>query len=150
MIAAIFVVSVLVALGVSVGVARLAKDVIEAVLNRFMSNQLCVAALKYLRFAIIVVGVSSGSRVRLLDDYLGAPAWNRAALTEQLTPEVCVATVYHTVLDSLMGIAWLFFVIAFIALVALFIIRKAKPEWLQDEKAPAGLPVKNESIPPAP
>ena len=31
------------------------------------------------------VGVTSGTRIRLLEDYIGAPAWNRPELAAELT-----------------------------------------------------------------
>ncbi len=135
MVIAIFLVSVLLALGVSYGVARLARDVIEAVLQRFVSRQISEAFAKYLGFAIVVVGVASGSRVRLLEDFMGAPAYNREGLNAQLTQEVWVAAMYHTIVDSLEGIAWLFVIMALILLAALFIIKKTKPELLADAEA---------------
>ena len=98
MVIAIFLTSVVLAFGVSFGGARLAKDVIEALLRRFISRELSEAITKYLGFAIMVVGVASGSRTRLLEDFVGAPAYNRDALNAQLTPGVWVAAVYHTVL----------------------------------------------------
>ena len=132
MVIAIFLTSVVLAFGVAYGVARLARDVIEALLQRFISQELSEAVTRYLGFAIMVVGVASGSRVRLLEDFIGAPAYNREALNAQLTQEVWVAAMYHTVVESLEGIAWLFILLAIILLAALFIIRKTKPEWLAD------------------
>ena len=135
MVIAIFLTSVVLAFGVAYGVARLARDVIEALLQRFIPQELSEAVTRYLGFAIMVVGVASGSRVRLLEDFIGAPAYNREALNAQLTQEVWVAAMYHTVVESLEGIAWLFILLAIILLAALFIIRKTKPEWLADGNA---------------
>jgi ABC-type xylose transport system permease subunit len=132
MVIAIFLTSVVLAFGVSFGVARLAKDVMEALLRRFISQELSEAVTRYMGFAVMVVGVASGSRVRLLEDFVGAPVYNRDALNAQLTPEVWVAAMYHTVLESLEGVAWLFILVALILLAALFVIRKTKPEWLAD------------------
>jgi hypothetical protein len=75
--------------------------------------------------------VASGSRVRLLEDFMGAPAYNREALNAQLIQEVWVAAMYHTIVDSLEGIAWLFVIVGLILLAALFIINKTKPELLR-------------------
>lgn len=83
----------------------------------------------------MVVGVASGSRVRLLEDFMGAPAYNREGLNAQLTQEVWVAAMYHKIVDSLEGIAWLFVIMALILLAALFIIKKTKPELLADAEA---------------
>lgn len=135
MVIAIFLTSVALAFGVAFGVARVARDVIEALLQRFVSRELSEAITRYLGFAIMVVGVASGSRVRLLEDFVGAPAYSREALSAQLTPEVWIAAMYHTVLESLEGIAWLFILVALILLAALFIIRKTKPELLAEGNA---------------
>jgi hypothetical protein len=40
-----------------------------------------------------------------MEDYVGAPTWNRPDLGAQLTPEVWA--LYHTFIDSLLGIVWL-------------------------------------------
>ena len=137
MVAAIFVASVLVAFGVSFCVARLGRDVIEAVMNRFVSRQLSVAIAKYLGFAIMVVGVSSGSRVRLLEDYNGAPAWNREAVAAQASQEFWVSALYHTIIDSLEGIAWMLIIVALVLLAAHLIMGKAAPQLLQGGHDPA-------------
>ncbi len=122
----------LLALGVSYGVARLASEVIDAVLQRFVSRQVGEAFTKYLGFAIVVVGIASRSRVRLLEDFMGAPAYNRDTLNAQLTQELWVVAMYHTIVDSLEGIAWLFVIVGLILLAALIIINKTKPELLAD------------------
>ena len=121
----------LLALGVSYGVARLASEVIDAVLQRFVSRQVGEAFTKYLGFAIVVVGIASRSRVRLLEDFMGAPAYNRDTLNAQLTQELWVVAMYHTIVDSLEGIAWLFVIVGLILLAALIIAstRRSRNCW---------------------
>ena len=137
---ALFLVSVLLALGVSFGIAWLSKELIAGLLNRFLARGVAAAAVKYLRFAMILVGVSSGARVRLLEDFIGAPAYNKDAMLAALTQEVWVVAMYHTVVDTLLGLAWFFILLAFLIPFTIWIIRRMDmPELLAEREQPKPL-----------
>jgi hypothetical protein len=72
-----------------------------------------------LQFVVLFVGVSSGTRIRLLQDYIDAPPWNRPEMAAQLTQEVWALSIYHTLVDLLQGIVWLLVVFVFLAFAAL-------------------------------
>ncbi|MGB8493834.1 MAG: hypothetical protein WCE53_05485 [Candidatus Acidiferrum sp.] len=139
MVVILFVVSFMLALALSYGVSKLCKDAVEAIANHFLAKNISAGAAKYLQLAIILVGVSSGTRVRLLEDYISAPAWNKPELAAQLTPELWAIALYHTVVDALLGIAWLLVAFALIAMFVVIAIRRSNMTWLlagHDEDRP--------------
>jgi hypothetical protein len=137
MVLGLFVLSFLLALGVSYAVGRVCRDVSEPILGRFFAKNPSILVAKYLQFVVIVVGVSSGTRIRLLEDFVGAPSWNRPDLTAQLTPEVWALALYHTFIDSLLGIAWLLLILGLVCATALIVLRRssnASLRWLLSER----------------
>jgi hypothetical protein len=133
MFALLFVVSFLLALGVAFGVAWISKEPIESILHRFFAVHLSDALSKYLRFAIFIVGVTAGARIRALEEYIAAPAYNKTALNAALTTEFWTLEMYRTIIESLEGILWLLLVSAFLIVVAVAIIRKAELKQLLPE-----------------
>jgi hypothetical protein len=123
---ALFGVSLVLALAVSITVAWLSKDVMESILHRFLADKIGTALSQYLRFAIVVVGISEGARVRALREYISAPALNRPTMLAELTPELWALELYRTVIGTLEGILLLLILFAFLALVGIVLIRKAQ------------------------
>src|SRR5207244_3737906 len=70
---------------------------------------------KYIRFAIVVVGISSGTRVRPLQEYISAADWNKPALQAALTQEFWTLELYRTVMGTLEGVAGLLLLCIFLA-----------------------------------
>lgn len=134
MIVTLFLVTFVLAAGLAAGVAWLSKDPIEVLLHRFLAAHISVALSKYLRFAIVVVGTASGTRVAALEEYIGATSYNKTAMTAALTQETWVLELYRTVVATLEGIVWLLLVVAFFVLLAILIIRKANMKQLQPGK----------------
>lgn len=95
---------------------------IDGILQRTISDPISDAWVKYVKFAIYVVGVSSGVRVWELERYITAPLVKDAQVL-QLTRERWVLEVYRTVIECLQGIAWLLLVFFAVALVAFVIVR---------------------------
>jgi hypothetical protein len=71
-----------------------------------------------------VVGISAGTRVRPLEEYIAAPSYNKAELRAALTQEFWALELYRTFVATLQGIALMFFVVAVVAIIALVIVRK--------------------------
>jgi hypothetical protein len=129
MFVALFVVSFVLALTLSVIAAWISREAIDSILRRFVRDAAVRAGFeKYIRFAIVAVGISAGTRVRALQEYIAAPDWNKAALTAALTQEVWVIETYRTIVGTLEGIAWLLLACIFAALIAPVILRMAKLE----------------------
>src|SRR5258708_37289661 len=109
MFVALFGASFVLGLALSVAVAWVSREAIESVLRRFVADHVVRAAFsKYIGFAIVVVGISTGTRVRVLQEYISATAENKAAMAAALTQEPWVLVMYRTNLRTLEGMALLF------------------------------------------
>jgi len=121
----LLLVTFLVALGVSALTVRLFAPSIDGILKRIITDAISTAWLKYLTFAIYVVGISKGVRVYDLERYVNPERWSPeqggAPLT--LNANRWVLEVYRTIIESLQGIAWLLLVFFVFALVAYVIVR---------------------------
>lgn len=109
----------LIAFAVSTIVVRIFSTPLDNILKRIMQDDISSAWVKYLKFAMYVVGISSGVRIHSIERYITAPDFKDAMIVE-LNAERWVLEVYRTVIGSLQGIAWLllaFFVFALIAFV---------------------------------
>ncbi|HMD97040.1 MAG TPA: hypothetical protein VKM93_06880 [Terriglobia bacterium] len=116
----LLVVTFLVSLVVSSIVVALFSKPVGSILSRVVSDEISQAWLKYLKFAIYVVGISSGVRVWDLEKYI-TPAAGNAGLT--LTRDRWVLEVYRSIITSLQGLAWLLLVFFMFALIAFVIVR---------------------------
>ena len=127
MFVALFSFSFALALALSVAVAWISREAIDSILRRFVEDHVIRAGFeKYISFAIVVVGISAGTRVHALQEYVEAPDRNKAALAAGLTQEVWVMETYRTIVGTLEGVAWLLLLCVFVALIAPVIIRMAK------------------------
>ncbi len=142
MIVALFAVSFVIALGLSVIVAWISREAIDSILGRFVADYVVRAGFeKYIRFAIVVVGISGGTRVRALQEYISAPAWNKTALEAALTQEFWAMELYRTVIGTLEGIVGLLLLCIFLALIAPVVVRMLKtepPKTGADQEKPRG------------
>lgn len=95
---------------------------VATILRRIIADEISQAWVNYLKFAVIVVGISSGVRIWELERYITpAQAGNRGVLA--LTRDRWILEVYRTIIGSLQGIAWLLLVFFVIALVAFVIVK---------------------------
>jgi hypothetical protein len=124
MFVALLVASFVLALVMSATVAWLFAKPIDGILHRFLGDRISATLSKYLRFATVVVGISAGTRVRPLEEYIAAPSYNKADLRAALTQEFWALELYRTFVATLQGIALMFFVVAVVAIIALVIVRK--------------------------
>lgn len=128
--------STLVALGAALLTVRFFDAAILRILHTILGAELASAWQRYLRFAIVVVGVSGGVRPLDLEKYI-AP--NRPGATApELSLERWTLELYRSLIDSLQSIAWmllLFFIGAMIAHVLLRTVarRRSQVATLDDE-----------------
>jgi ABC-type transport system involved in multi-copper enzyme maturation permease subunit len=127
----LLLITFLIALVVSFIVVKLFSPSIEGILKRIIADEISKAWLKYMKFAIFVVGISSGVRIWELEKYI-TPSHLKDATPLELTGERWILEVYRTVIDTLQGLAWLllvFFIFALIAyvIVRIFELKKEKP-----------------------
>jgi hypothetical protein len=99
---------------------------IDRILRRIIDDDIRGGWLKYMRFAILVVGVSSGVRIYELERYITAPRYGENQEVIKLTPERWVLELYRTLIETLQGIAWLLLVFFVVALIAFVIVRIAE------------------------
>ena len=93
---------------------------------------------KYLRLAIVLIGVSSGARIRILEEFIGASVANKIRMTDALTQEFWVVELYRTSVATLEGILWLLLLFSLVVFMAFWIMRKAKSNQQQaSENQPA-------------
>lgn len=116
---AFFLVTLLLALGVSAAVARAFSKPLDSILKRVIPDEISSAWLKYLKFAILVVGVSAGVRIHELEKYIAS----KDVKIADLTPERWILEFYRTIIETLQGIAWMLFVFFVLALIAYIVVR---------------------------
>jgi hypothetical protein len=117
----LLVVTFLVAILVSLGVARLFSGSIRRILARIVAPDLAGAWHRYMLFALYVVGVSGGVRIWSLEQYINPRDPRSPALilnTDRWTLEI-----YRTVIGTLQSVAWLLLVVFVFLLIAYVIVR---------------------------
>jgi hypothetical protein len=122
----LLLVTLVLALAVSALVARMFTRPLESILNRIIADEISGAWLKYLKFAILVVGVSAGVRISELEKYITPLRYDKDARIVELTQERWVLELYRTVIETLQGIAWMLLVFFVFALIAYVIVRMAE------------------------
>lgn len=126
---ALFGASFLLALALSATIAWLSREAMDTVLRRFVGDPVVRSGFeKYIRFAIVVVGLSSGTRAKALQEYIAAADWNKPALQAALTQEFWTLELYRTVMGTLEGVAGLLLLCIFLALIAPAVLPMLKVE----------------------
>jgi hypothetical protein len=112
-----------VALAVAGTVVRAFSPPIARILRRIIADDISAGWLQYVRFAILVVGVSSGVRVYDLERYINPNRFNDGVEALSLTRDRWVLEVYRTVIETLQGIAWMLLCFFAVALIAYVLVR---------------------------
>jgi len=110
-----------IAILVSLIVVKIFNKPITRILDRIVSEEIGSAWIKYLKFAVYVVGVSGGVRVWDLEKYITPRLEETEVIV--LTSERWVLEVYRTVIGTLQSIAWMLLVFFVFALIAFVIVR---------------------------
>lgn len=116
---------------VSAIVSRVFTQPLDSILKRIITDQISMAWLKYLKFAIYVVGISSGVRIYELEKYITPQRFEKESKIVELTSDRWILEVYRTIIETLQGIAWMllmFFIFALIAYVIVKIFESRKEE----------------------
>lgn len=119
-------VTLLVSLLVSLIVARSFSTSLDRILKRIIADEISGAWLRYLKFAIVVVGVSAGVRIYELEKYITPWRGDKEQRIVQLTVDRWVLELYRTVIETLQGIAWMLLIFFAFALIAYVIVRMAE------------------------
>lgn len=102
-------------------VVRLFSRPLRSILERIVADDISAAWLRYLKFAIYVVGVSGGVRVWDLEKYI-TPRPDEGGIVV-LNAERWVLEVYRTIIGTLQSVAWMLLVFFVFALIAYVIVR---------------------------
>jgi ABC-type transport system involved in multi-copper enzyme maturation permease subunit len=114
------------ALAVSFAVMLLFTKPIDSVLRRIIADEISVAWSKYMKFAILVVGVSAGVQLRDLEKYINPTLGGREVPTASPGFDRWIFELYRTAIETLQGIAWMLLVFFVFALIAYVIVRIAE------------------------
>lgn len=99
-----------VSISVSLVVARMFAKPIDSILKRIIADEISAAWLRYMKFAILVVGVSTGVRIYELEKYISPSRYDKETRILELTEERWILELYRTIIEALQGIAWLLLV----------------------------------------
>lgn len=117
----LLLVTFVISLAACVLVVRLFKGSITQILDRLVAPEISNAWLRYLNFAIVVVGLSGGVRIWDLEKYITARSSDGEPII--LNADRWVLEVYRTLISTLQSIAWLLLLFFLFALVAYVIMR---------------------------
>jgi hypothetical protein len=126
----------LVALAVSFLVMRLFTKPVDSVLRRIIADEISAAWLKYMKFAILVVGVSAGVPLRDLEKYINPALGGREVQTASLSFDRWIFEIYRAAIEALQGIAWMLLVFFAFALVAYVVVRLGEGRKEPDSSEP--------------
>ena len=118
----LLIVTFLISLSVCFIVARIFNKPIQGILNRLIEESISGAWLTYLKFAIYVVGISSGVGIWQLERYI-TPTASIGNDIISLNTNRWTLEIYRTIIGTLQGIAWLLLVFFVFALIAYVIVR---------------------------
>src|SRR5258708_31973441 len=111
------------ALAVSFLVMRLFTKPVDSVLQRIIADEISAAWSKYMKFAILVVGVSAGVQLRDLEKYINPALADREVQTTSLSVDRWIFELYRAAIETLQGIAWMLLGFFAFALIAYVIVR---------------------------
>lgn len=137
----LLLVAFLLSSAVSWGISRAFSQPMQSILARIIADPISEAWVRYLKFAILVVGISSGVRISEIERYISPNNWQENPEILALTGERWVLEVYRTVIETLQGVAMMllaFFVISLVAFVVLRIseLRQAARTAPTEKRAP--------------
>ncbi len=117
----LLVVIFLVAVAISTLVAFLFTGPIRRIMTRIVPDQINDAWVRYMIFAIYVVGIAGGVGLRRLERYITPDADTGQLL--QLTGERWMVEIYSAVIGSLAAMTWMLLVFFVFALIAYVVVR---------------------------
>lgn len=112
-----------IALMVSLLVVRIFEKPAEKIFQRIIQDSIASAWTTYLKFALYVVGISSGVRLTQLERYIIKPRYGDNPRIEELTAQKWVLELYRTTIETLQGLAWVLLTFFVVSLAAFVIIR---------------------------
>ena len=117
----LLVTTFLIALGMCYLLSRVFRPAVSKILQRILNDEIYQEWVRYLMFAIYVVGISSGVRIWDLEKYISPTKDSQVALV--LTMDRCILEIYRTVIGTLEGVAWMLLVFFVFALIGFVMVR---------------------------
>jgi hypothetical protein len=117
----LLVVSFIVSAAVCFAVTKIFQKPIGGILQRLIKEDIFSSWLKYLTFAVYVVGISGGVRIWELQRYITPEKAEDKVL--ELTNERWVLEMYSTIIGTMQSIAWILLLFFTFALIAYVIVR---------------------------
>ena len=111
----VFLMSLAVSFGVSHLVANSFLQSVDEMLKKMVFDEMRLAWLKYVKYAIYVGGVASGVRIAETQKYVNQNG--------QLSAGAWVREIYVTVIEALKGILWILLLFLAIGLIAYIVLR---------------------------
>jgi len=100
------------------------------ILNRILDDKISYDWVRYLIFAVFVVGISSGVRPRELQQYISPESADMPPLI--LDTDRWVLEIYRTIIGTLEGVAWMLLVFFIVSLIVFAVVR------MMELRKPAG------------
>ena len=119
----LLIVTFLISLAVSAFVVSIFNEPANRIFQRIIQDDIANAWTTYLKFALYVVGISSGVRINNLERYIIKPEFGQNPQIEDLTTPKWVLEIYRTIIESLQGLAGVLLCFFVVSLLAFIFIR---------------------------
>lgn len=119
---------------VSLSVIYIFSNSIQSILARIINDPIHLAWLKYIKFAGMVVGISSGVHTYNIEKYINPDMLDKKQVIVKLTTERFVLEVYSTIVDTLQGLSWMFLIFFVVSLLAYVFVKRSEIKIINKEK----------------
>ncbi len=122
----LMLVTFIIAFVVSFIVVKIFSPSLIKILTRIIADEISMAWVKYMQFALYVVGISSGVRIWELKRYITPTMIDGERQMLELTNERWVLEVYGTIIGTIQGMAWVLLIFFVFALLAFVIVKSVE------------------------
>lgn len=120
----LLIVTLVISLVVSTIVILFFRRPVDRIFQRIIGEDIAVAWRKFLMFALVVVGVSSGVSIWRLERFVEPVA--EGATRPVLTAETWSVEIFRSILQTLGGMAWALLIFFIVALIAFVIVKRGE------------------------
>lgn len=107
---------------------------INKIMERIINDPINTTWAKYTKFAGLVVGISSGIRIYEMEKYINPITYStEKANILELTTERWFLEIFRTLIETVQGLAWMFFVFFVISLLAYVVVRVSELKYKKKE-----------------
>ena len=131
---ALLLVTFLISMAVSGIVVAIFSNPANRIFQRIIQDEIASAWTTYLKFALFVVGISSGVRIEEISRYIIKPEFGQNTAVEELTTPKWVLEIYRTIIDALDGLAGVLLCFFIVSLLAFVVIKIGEMRRARDSK----------------